>query len=177
MRFRRRLSRTVVTEIGDNAIVRSTGVATSQQNTANQEAKDFKVVVTVTDPPPDIRPGLSDDGKDHDCHSQQCADDSDSGADRSDVRQIWNKRKQSGSVHAAAPPPAKAHPRITTGIRTRSRRFRESLLFATTKPNSSRCTRESLAPPILKWLNGLKEGDEIVTGSYKVLRTLRPGVT
>ena len=24
-------------------------------------------------------------------------------------------------------------------------------------------------------LNGLKEGDEIVTGSYKVLRTMRPG--
>ena len=25
-------------------------------------------------------------------------------------------------------------------------------------------------------LKGLKEGDEIITGSYKVLRTLRPGV-
>jgi len=24
-------------------------------------------------------------------------------------------------------------------------------------------------------LNGLKEGDEVITGSYKVLRTLRPG--
>src|SRR6202011_4784738 len=53
----------VVTEIGDNAIVRSTGVATSQQNTANQEAKDFKVVVTLTEPPADIRPGLSTTAK------------------------------------------------------------------------------------------------------------------
>jgi HlyD family secretion protein len=26
-------------------------------------------------------------------------------------------------------------------------------------------------------LKGLKEGDEIVTGSYKVLRTLRPGAS
>ncbi len=52
-----------VTEIGDNAIVRSTGVATSQQNTANQEAKDFKVVVTLTDPPSEIRPGLSTTAK------------------------------------------------------------------------------------------------------------------
>ncbi len=26
-------------------------------------------------------------------------------------------------------------------------------------------------------LSGLKEGDEIVTGSYKVLRTLRPGAS
>jgi len=26
-------------------------------------------------------------------------------------------------------------------------------------------------------LKGLKEGDEIITGSYKVLRTLRPGAS
>src|ERR1700719_2494157 len=49
----------VVTEIGDNAIVRSTGVSTSQQTTASQEAKDFKVVVTLQDPPDNLRPGLS----------------------------------------------------------------------------------------------------------------------
>ena len=49
----------VVTEIGNNAIVRSTGVATSQQTAASQEAEDFKVVVTLQDPPDDLRPGLS----------------------------------------------------------------------------------------------------------------------
>ena len=49
----------VVTQIGDNAIVRSTGVSTSQQISSSQEAKDFKVVVTLQDPPDDLRPGLS----------------------------------------------------------------------------------------------------------------------
>src|SRR5207302_8953907 len=49
----------VVSEIGNNAIVRSTGVATSQQTSASQEAKDFKVVVTLQDPPENLRPGLS----------------------------------------------------------------------------------------------------------------------
>src|SRR6202044_4251893 len=49
----------VVSEIGDNAIVRSTGVATSQATSTSEEAKDFKVVVTLTDPPADLRPGLS----------------------------------------------------------------------------------------------------------------------
>src|SRR5437660_8078647 len=53
----------VVTEIGNNAIVRSTGVATSQQTTASQEAKDFKVVVTLQDPPDNLRPGLSTTAK------------------------------------------------------------------------------------------------------------------
>src|SRR5437868_2429220 len=49
----------VVTEIGNNAIVRSTGLATSQQTSASQEAKDFKVVVTLQEPPENLRPGLS----------------------------------------------------------------------------------------------------------------------
>jgi len=53
----------VVSEIGDNAIVRSTGVATSQASSTSEEAKDFKVVVTLTDPPPDLRPGLSSTAK------------------------------------------------------------------------------------------------------------------
>src|SRR5438128_1726427 len=49
----------VVTEIGNNAIVRSTGVSTSQQPSASQQAKDFKVVVTLQNPPEDLRPGLT----------------------------------------------------------------------------------------------------------------------
>src|SRR5579864_8404588 len=52
-----------VSEIGDNAIVRSSGLSTSQQTTASEEAKDFKVVVTVQDPPADLRPGLSTTAK------------------------------------------------------------------------------------------------------------------
>src|ERR1700723_2943069 len=52
-----------VSEIGDNAIVRSSGVSTSQQATASEEAKDFKVVVNVKDPPKDLRPGLSTTAK------------------------------------------------------------------------------------------------------------------
>src|SRR6266849_831657 len=52
-----------VSEIGDNAIVRSSGLSTSQQASTSEEAKDFKVVVTVQDPPHDLRPGLSTTAK------------------------------------------------------------------------------------------------------------------
>src|SRR6202161_549636 len=55
----KKVFKAIVTEIGDNAIVRSTGVSTSQQISTSQEAKDFKVVVTLQDPPDDLRPGLS----------------------------------------------------------------------------------------------------------------------
>ena len=54
----KKVFRAVVTEIGNNAIVRSTGVATSQSASASQEAKDFKVVVTLQDPPEDLRPAV-----------------------------------------------------------------------------------------------------------------------
>src|ERR1700722_7889208 len=52
-----------VTEVGDQALLRTTGVATSQSTTGTEEAKDFKVVVTL-DPNQaisldDLRPGLS----------------------------------------------------------------------------------------------------------------------
>ena len=48
-----------VTEIGTTALLRSTGQSTAQLQTGTQEAKDFKVVVTLLDPPSTIRPGLS----------------------------------------------------------------------------------------------------------------------
>src|SRR5207302_9607843 len=48
-----------VTQIGDNAIIRSSGLSTSQSTASTQEAKDFKVVVTLKDPPENLRPGLS----------------------------------------------------------------------------------------------------------------------
>ena len=39
-----------VTLVGDQALLRSTGVATSQSTTGTEEAKDFKVVVTLDTP-------------------------------------------------------------------------------------------------------------------------------
>ena len=52
-----------VTEVGDQALLRTTGVATSQSTTGTEEAKDFKVVVTIDDANgamnDTLRPGLS----------------------------------------------------------------------------------------------------------------------
>ena len=56
-----------VTEVGDQALLRTTGVATSQSTTGTEEAKDFKVVVTLDNAPGDgndeLRPGLSSTAK------------------------------------------------------------------------------------------------------------------
>jgi HlyD family secretion protein len=52
-----------VTEIGASALVRGSGSQTATQtalgaNTGNQP-KDFKVTITIKDPPPNLRPGLN----------------------------------------------------------------------------------------------------------------------
>src|SRR6266404_8562637 len=52
-----------VSEIGNNAVLRSSGLATTQTTTGSQEAKDFKVVVTLDNPPDNLRPGLSTTAK------------------------------------------------------------------------------------------------------------------
>lgn len=48
-----------VTEVGSQAVLRSSGLTTTQTTTSTQEAKDFKVVVTLTNAPENLRPGLS----------------------------------------------------------------------------------------------------------------------
>src|SRR5207245_6502413 len=47
-----------VTEIGNSALTRTT-TSTIGASGTGQEAKDFKVVITLDDPPPELRPGLS----------------------------------------------------------------------------------------------------------------------
>ena len=53
-----------VTDVGELAILRTSGQAAMTETTANtQEARDFKVIVTLDDPPPSLRPGLSTTAK------------------------------------------------------------------------------------------------------------------
>jgi HlyD family secretion protein len=47
-----------VIEIGNTAILRSTG-AVAANNTSSNEAKDFKVIIALDNPPSTVRPGLS----------------------------------------------------------------------------------------------------------------------
>jgi HlyD family secretion protein len=48
-----------VTQIGESAVGRDTGTTSGATATAAEEAKDFKVVVVIDNPPPNLRPGLS----------------------------------------------------------------------------------------------------------------------
>ena len=158
----------IVTEIGDNAIVRSTGVSTSQQTTASQEAKDFKVVVTLQDPPPNIRPGLSATAK--------IITATRSNALVIPIQALTLRRKmdlkpqsESHSVQASAPQSdaSKEDKEEIQGVFVLRNRKAE---FVPVETGVAGATD-------IEVLTGLKQGDEIITGSYKVLRTLRPGAS
>jgi len=154
-----------VIEIGENAVVRSTGVATSQTLASSQEAKDFKVKVRLDEPPQNLRPGLSTTAKI-------------TTATRSSVlavpiqaltiRQradLDPKAKSKGSVQAAAPSPAQA------------KKDKEEIqgVFVIRGGKAVFVPVETgiTGTTDIEVISGLQQGDEIVTGSYKVLRTLK----
>jgi HlyD family secretion protein len=160
----------LVTEIGNNAIVRSTGLATTQQTTASQEAKDFKVVVTLQEPPENLRPGLSATAKITTAVRNNVLSIPIQALTVRSQADLQPESDRKGSVQAAAPQneAAKTKDRDKEEIqgvfviRNRKAEFMpvETGITGTTD---------------IEVLKGLKNGDEIVTGSYKVLRTMRPG--
>src|SRR5437868_5058114 len=161
----------VVTEIGDNAIVRSTGLATSQQTSASQEAKDFKVVVTLQDPPPNLRPGLSATAKITTATRANALTIPIQALTirrRGDLEQTKPKSDKD-PVQAASPQPdaskeAKAKEELQ-GV----------LVIRKGKAEHVPVETEVAGTTDIEVLKGLQAGEEIVTGSYKVLRTLKPG--
>jgi HlyD family secretion protein len=158
-----------VSEIGNNAIVRSTGVATSQQASASQEAKDFKVVVTLQDPPEDLRPGLSTTAKI-------------TTATRSNIVTIpiqaltirreedLEASTEKGSVQAAAP-------QKDASKNKRENEVQGVFVIRDKKAQFVPVQTGITGTTDIEVLSGLREGDEIVTGSYKVLRTVKPGTS
>ena len=155
-----------VTEIGNNAIIRSSGLSTSQVTTGSQEAKDFKVVVTLTDPTPNLRPGLSSTAK---ITTNTVKDAVSIPIQALTVRQkadLEQKPKGSSTVQAAAADTKKDKEEIqgVFVINNKKAEFRKVETGVTGTTN-------------IEVKGGLKPGDEIVTGSYKVLRTLRNGTS
>ena len=161
----------VVSEIGDNAIVRSTGVATSQATSTSEEAKDFKVVVTLTDPPADLRPGLSSTAKI-------------TTANRSNVVSIpiqaltvrtqadlvpKDKNGGKGSVQAATSAPADAS--------KQKEEIQGVFVIRNKKAEFVPVDTGVSGTTDIEVIKGVQEGDEVITGSYKVLRTLKPGTS
>ena len=165
-----------VSEIGDNAIVRSTGVATSQQATASDEAKDFKVVVTVNDPPPDLRPGLSTTAKITTAARSNALTVPIQALSVRTKAQLEQQKSTPGSVHAAAPAPKEvASDNKSNNSKDEKHDIQGVFVIRNKKAEFVPVTTGIAGTSDIEVLSGLREGDEVITGSYKVLRTLRSG--
>ncbi len=161
----------VVTQIGDNAILRSTGVSTAQTTGSSQEAKDFKVVVTLQDPPENLRPGLSATTKITTATRQNTITipiQALTIRQRGELEQ--KKGKDKSSVQAAAPTNPEAQAKAKEEIQG-------VFVIRNGKAEFVPVDTGITGTTDIEITKGLKEGDEIVTGSYKILRTLRNGAS
>lgn len=156
----------IVTEIGNNAVVRSTGLATTQTTTGSQEAKDFKVVVTIKDPPANLRPGLSTTAKITTATRGSAVTIP---IQALTVRQKGDLEKKpgKGTVQAAAPAPTAKDKEEIQGV----------FVVRNKKAEFVKVDTGITGTTDIEVTSGLQPGDEIVTGSYKVLRSMRNGAS
>ena len=154
-----------VTEIGDTAILRSTGQAASQSAISSQEAKDFKVVIAMDNPPDEIRPGLS-------CTAKITT------ATRQNALTIPIQAltvRQRGDLEAK---PAAGSAQAATKLTPAEEKARKEELQGVFVVSGGKATFRKVDTGItgatdIEVLSGLKDNDEIITGTYQVIRTIR----
>lgn len=160
-----------VTEIGSQAVLRSSGLATTQSTTSTQEAKDFKVVVTLASPPENLRPGLSTTAKIKTAERKNVLAipiQALAVRTRKDLEEAAKHSKGSGgSVTLAAPPPPDPGDPKKDEIQGVFVVNGRKAIFRPVETGISGVTDIEIT-------KGLQPGDEIVVGSYKALRTLKP---
>ncbi len=155
-----------VIEIGDTALVRSTGVAAAQSSTSSQEAKDFKVVIALDIAEELTKPGLS-------CTANIIT------ATRQHTVAVPIQAltlRQRGQLAEQVPG---AKPPVTERDPAKEKVMKEELQGVFVVNNDKAAFREVktgiTGSTDIEVLDGLKDGDQIVTGSYQVIRSIRNG--
>jgi HlyD family secretion protein len=160
-----------VTEVGDQALLRTTGVATSQSTTGTEEAKDFKVVVTLDPTKIDLRPGLSCTAKITTAHKPDTLTIPIQALVMRDpageATLFKNRCKESATATPTVPGKQATLVQGVYVVAQDDNRLRVRFVPITTGITGT---------TDIEVLGGLNPGDEIVTGHYKILRTLRSGV-
>ncbi|MCW5979397.1 MAG: efflux RND transporter periplasmic adaptor subunit [Bryobacteraceae bacterium] len=153
-----------VIEIGNTAILRSTGLAASQSAVSSQEAKDFKVVIALDNPPPEIRPGLS-------CTSKVVTATRDNvltiPIQALTVRQKGDLEQPKKGVQAASVE------RDAASEKERRKEIQGVFVVENGQVAFREVKTGITGATDIEVLDGLQEGQEIVTGSYQVIRTIR----
>jgi HlyD family secretion protein len=153
-----------VTEIGSSAIVR--GSSAAQTSTAGNQAKDFKVAVTLKDPPASLRPGLNATA---DITTAQRTQALAVPIQAVVVRAV----DKEGKVVDPGGNPGGQEKASGEDVKPKGEE-KEGIFVVTSGQASFKPVKTGiLGESEIELLEGAKEGDEIVVGSYKTLRTLR----
>jgi HlyD family secretion protein len=155
-----------VTEVGDQALLRSTGLSTSQSTTGSEEAKDFKVVVTLDHPLPELRPGMSATANIITAHKDGVIAVPLQALAMGNPEKDTDKRAQKLNASLETGPAAKK-PKLVQGVFVLRKDGRK--LRAVFVPVETGITGTS----DIEVTQGVKPGDEIVTGPYRILRNLK----
>lgn len=166
-----------ITEVGDQALLRTTGIATSQSTTGTEEAKDFKVVVTLDQVAgqnnDDLRPGLSATAKIRTAEVKAAV-----------VLPLAALVTRDPAVEAVRLKNHGKDPEVKAGdapVATRRDTARVQGVFVVrTQEGKLRAIFQQVQTGItgatdIQVTGGLQPGDEVVTGKYKTLRTLGSG--
>ncbi|MCL4782422.1 MAG: efflux RND transporter periplasmic adaptor subunit [Bryobacterales bacterium] len=152
-----------VIEIGNTAILRSSGLASSQSQISSDEAKDFKVVVALDSPPDEIRPGLSSTVK---ILTNKKADVLALPIQALTVRTKGDLEKKDDKKDDSPPADAKLAAELKKEMQGVFVVDKGSAKFREVKTGITGTTEVEV-------LSGLKAGDEVITGPYRSLRTIR----
>lgn len=164
-----------VTQVGAQALIRSSGLATTQTTTGTAEAKDFKVIITLDNPPKDLSPGLTVTAKIQTAHKanvlavpiqalvvrsqQQLAQDAEAA--------------KKGGFQAVAL--ADEEKKKTNGAGTQGDDVQGVFVIRNGRAVFAPVQTGIMGLTDIEVTKGLKAGDQIVVGSYQTLRALRAG--
>ncbi len=155
-----------VTQIGESAVGRTSGTTSGATATTTDEAKDFKVVVVIDDPPPGLRPGLSATAKI-------------TTATRKDtvgvpIQAVTSRMRR--EIEDKGDPAKHGSDNLTASAKEKDQGKEE--VQGVFVVRNSRATFVQVDGGIMsssdmEILKGVQPGDVIVTGSFSVLRTLK----
>lgn len=161
-----------VTEVGDQALLRSSGQSTSQTTSGVEEAKDFKVVVTLDMPSDDLRPGLSCEAKIITASKKDIVAIPIEALVMRDPKHLKDDTSHLQSVSAATNPnagnPLAPSPLVQGVFVVRKDKGKDRAYFVPVTTGVTGATT-------IEVLGGLKPGDRIVSGTYRVLRDMKEG--
>lgn len=167
----------VISEIGQTALSSTTGETTTggtSGTSTNEEAKQFKVVVRLADPPATLRPGLSATASIITATAENAVSIPIQALTVRTKQELSASEKGSrGTALAASVEPAGAAAPDIPGVNTDSQDLQG--VFVVRKDHAIFVPVKTgiMGEMNVQVLSGLKPGDVIVTGSYAVLRTLR----